>query len=118
VTRLLSRRAFVGGLVAGYAGLAGCTGGGLFAQRREQVDGEVLRRRLEALSLFGRPAGGAFADGVSNFDGDLGVMGSLGAIESLTAAQVRTRHPLEMAGAGAASHLSGKTAGLSYDSQP
>jgi beta-ureidopropionase / N-carbamoyl-L-amino-acid hydrolase len=152
VTRLLSRRAFLGGLVAG------CAGGGLLAQRHEQVDGVVLRRRLEALSLFGRPAGGAFADGVSrvaysdadvagrryvmdlmraagldtridpagnifgrrpgtdpslppilfgshidsvpsggNFDGDLGVMGSLAAIESLTAAQVRTRHPLEMA---------------------
>ena len=138
--------------------MAGYAGGGLLAQRHEQVDGVVLRRRLEALSLFGRPAGGAFADGVSrvaysdadvagrryvmdlmraagldtridpagnifgrrpgtdpslppilfgshidsvpsggNFDGDLGVMGSLGAIESLTAAQVRTRHPLEMA---------------------
>jgi len=138
--------------------VAGYAGGGLLAQRHEQVDGVVLRRRLEALSLFGRPAGGAFADGVSrvaysdadvagrryvmdlmraagldtridpagnifgrrpgtdpslppilfgshidsvpsggNFDGDLGVMGSLGAIESLTAAQVRTRHPLEMA---------------------
>src|SRR5204863_8945725 len=123
-----------------------------------RVDGAALRQRLEALSQFGRPAGGAFADGVSrvaysaadvagrryvidlmraagletridpagnifgrrpgtepslppilfgshidsvpsggNFDGDLGVLGSLGVIESLTAAQVRTRHPLEMA---------------------
>src|SRR5262249_41315670 len=29
-----------------------------------RVDGRTLRERLEALSVFGRPAGGAFADGV------------------------------------------------------
>jgi N-carbamoyl-L-amino-acid hydrolase len=153
VSPLLSRRAFLGGL----ATAAGCAGGRLFAQNT-RVDGAALRQRLEALSQFGRPAGGAFADGVSrvaysdadvagrryiidlmraagldtridpagnifgrrpgtepslppilfgshidsvpsggNFDGDLGVLGSLGVIESLSAAQVRTRHPLEMA---------------------
>jgi N-carbamoyl-L-amino-acid hydrolase len=144
--------------VAGHAGLAGCAGGRLFAQNPARVDGAALRQRLEALSQFGRPAGGAFADGVTrvaysdadvagrryiidlmraagldtridpagnifgrrpgtepslppilfgshidsvpsggNFDGDLGVLGSIGVIESLSAAQVRTRHPLEMA---------------------
>ena len=122
-----------------------------------RVDARVLRARIEALSLFGRPAGGSFADGVSrtaysdadvagrayvmgqmraaslppridpagnifarregaspalppilfgshidsvpnggNFDGDLGSLSALGALEALTAAGLRTRHPLEM----------------------
>jgi N-carbamoyl-L-amino-acid hydrolase len=30
-----------------------------------RIDPQVLRQRLEALSVFGRPAGGTFADGVS-----------------------------------------------------
>jgi N-carbamoyl-L-amino-acid hydrolase len=121
------------------------------------VDLRVLRARIEALSAFGRPAGGTFADGVSrtaysdadvagrgyvigemraaglqpridpagnifarreglspqlpailfgshidsvpnggNFDGDLGSLSALGAIEALNAAGVRTRHPVEM----------------------
>lgn len=122
-----------------------------------RVDGAALRQRIETLSTFGRPAGGAFADGVSrtaysdadiegrrwvmglmtaaglqpridpagnifarrdgsvpqlkpilfgshidsvpnggNFDGDLGSLSALGAIEALAAAGMRTRHPLEM----------------------
>jgi N-carbamoyl-L-amino-acid hydrolase len=122
------------------------------------VDAAALRTRIEALSMFGRPAGGAFADGVSrvaysdadlagrryvidlmraaglqprvdpagnifgrregrepglppivfgshidsvpsggNFDGDLGSLAALGAIEACEAAGLRTRHPLEMA---------------------
>jgi len=126
--------------------------------RHDAVDDVALRARLDALSRFGRPAGGAFADGVSrvaysdadvagrtyvmdlmragglepridpagnifarregsepslppilfgshidsvpsggNFDGDLGVLASLGVMESFAAARVRTRHPLEMA---------------------
>jgi N-carbamoyl-L-amino-acid hydrolase len=121
------------------------------------VDGGVLRKRLEALSVFGRPTGGTFADGVSrvaysdadlqgrayvlglmraagletridpagnlfgrragtdagaapilfgshidsvpsggNFDGDLGSLASLGALEACRAAGLRTRRPLEM----------------------
>ena len=32
---------------------------------RLRIDATALRRRLEALSFFGRPAGGTFADGVS-----------------------------------------------------
>src|SRR5262245_37267720 len=38
-----------------------------FSQRPDapRIDGAELRRRIEALSLFGRPAGGTFADGVS-----------------------------------------------------
>lgn len=123
-----------------------------------RVDGAVLRARLEALSAYGRPAGGTFADGVSrvaysdadvqgrqyilglmrsaglqtrvdpagnlfgrraggdaglkpilfgshidsvpsggNFDGDLGSLAALGAIETCDRAGIRTRHPLEMA---------------------
>ena len=122
-----------------------------------RVDGAALRRRIEELSVFGRPEGGTFASGVSrvaysdadvrgreyvmklmrgaglqprvdpagnifarraggdpqqppilfgshidsvpsggNFDGDLGSLSALGAIEACDAAGIRTRHPLEM----------------------
>ena len=122
-----------------------------------RVDAASLRRRIEELSVFGRPAGGSFANGVSrvsytdadihgrayvmnlmrsaglvpridpagnifarregtdaglppilfgshidsvpsggNFDGDLGSLAALGAIEACTAASLATRHPLEM----------------------
>jgi beta-ureidopropionase / N-carbamoyl-L-amino-acid hydrolase len=122
-----------------------------------RVDSRVLRERIESLSVFGRPAGGTFADGVSrtaysdadvegrryvmaemkaaglqpridpagnifarrdgresslppilfgshidsvpsggNFDGDLGSLSALGALDALAAARLRTRHPLEM----------------------
>jgi N-carbamoyl-L-amino-acid hydrolase len=122
-----------------------------------RVDATVLRQRIEALSMFGRPSGGTFADGVSrvaysdadvdgrrytidlmraaglephvdpagnifgrrngtdanlppivfgshidsvptggNFDGDLGSLAALGALEALAAANLHTRHPLEM----------------------
>jgi N-carbamoyl-L-amino-acid hydrolase len=125
--------------------------------RQLRPDAALLRRRIEELSVFGRPEGGAFGDGVSrvaysdpdlagrayvmtlmrasgleprvdtagniygrragrddslppilfgshidsvpsggNFDGDLGVLASLGAIEALDAAGIRTTHPLEM----------------------
>lgn len=153
----ISRRAFLGGIAAApIAGLAHLRG----AQRRNsgpQVDGLVLRQRIEALSLHGRPPGGTFADGVSrvaysdadisgrqyvlglirgagldpridpagnifarrdgreatlapilfgshidsvpnggNFDGDLGTLAALGALEALASAGIQTRHPLEM----------------------
>jgi N-carbamoyl-L-amino-acid hydrolase len=122
-----------------------------------RVDAQVLRQRIEGLSVFGRPAGGTFADGVSrvaysdadvagrgfvmnlmrgasleprvdpagnifarragadaklppilfgshidsvptggNFDGDLGSLASIGVIEALDRAGLRTRHPLEV----------------------
>jgi len=152
---MISRRVFLGGLAAVSTGAATR----LFAEPGAglHVDALKLRERLEALSLFGRPAGGAFADGVSrvaysdadiagrryviglmdaaglkpridpagniygtrpgadpslqpilfgshidsvpsggNFDGDLGSLAALGAMEALEAAGVRTRHPLEM----------------------
>jgi N-carbamoyl-L-amino-acid hydrolase len=59
----MDRRAFLGALTAG----AVAAHGRLFAQGRSSlaIDAPALRRRLEALSLFGRPSGGTFADGVS-----------------------------------------------------
>jgi N-carbamoyl-L-amino-acid hydrolase len=121
------------------------------------VDPQRLRARIEALSQFGRPAGGTFADGVSrtaysdadvagrnylmnqmrasglqpridpagnifarregrsaalppilfgshidsvpnggNFDGDLGSLAALGALEAITTAGITTAHPLEV----------------------
>jgi beta-ureidopropionase / N-carbamoyl-L-amino-acid hydrolase len=130
----------------------------LRAQTKDvRIDAARLRQRIEKLSVFGRPAGGTFADGVSrtaysdadiegrrfvmaemraaglqpridpagnifgrrahsvttgspivfgshidsvpnggNFDGDLGSLSALAAIEALDAAGVATRHPLEM----------------------
>lgn len=149
---VISRRSFLGVVAAAYAGRAA------FAVQQPRVDDTALRERLEALSLFGRPPGGTFSDGVNrvaysdadlagrkyvldlmraagldpridpagnifgrragtdptrppilfgshidsvpsggNFDGDLGVLSSLGVMESLAAAGIRTRHPLEMA---------------------
>jgi N-carbamoyl-L-amino-acid hydrolase len=122
-----------------------------------RVNGGRLRERLEALSVYGRPAGGDFSAGVSrvaysdadiagrayitklmqgaglnprvdaagnifgrragtdanatpvlfgshidsvpnggNFDGDLGTLGALEAIETLNAARVATRRPLDV----------------------
>ena len=152
-----SRRAFVSGLATAAIGSA-VSGRRTFAQRAPaQVDGTALRQRIEALSMFGRPQGGTFADGVSrvaysdadvagrayiinlmrqagldprldpagnifgrragtdaslppilfgshidsvpnggNFDGDLGSLAALAAIEAVAAANLRTRHSLEM----------------------
>jgi len=122
-----------------------------------RVDAAALRSRIEQLSVYGRPAGGTFGDGVSrvaysdadvqgrryvmdlmraagleprvdpagnifgrrpgreaalppilfgshidsvpnggNFDGDLGSLAALAAIEACTQARRETRHPLEM----------------------
>lgn len=59
---MLTRRAFLG--VAGGVLATPARGRGGQAVR-VAVDGVRLRRRLEQLSTFGRPAGGAFVDGVS-----------------------------------------------------
>ena len=153
---MISRRAFLGGL----AGAAVASGRRLDLRAQAappRIDARTLRERIETLSTFGRPAGGAFADGVSrtaysdadvagrayvmaqmraaglqpridpagnifarragtiatlppmlfgshidsvpnggNFDGDLGSLSALGALEALAAAGIRTRRPLEM----------------------
>src|SRR5919109_3024144 len=59
-----TRRAFVFGLTAPVAAAAF---GGFRAQARTppHVDADALRTRIEKLSVFGRPVGGNFADGVS-----------------------------------------------------
>jgi len=158
---MISRRRFLSGAVlSGLAASPAARALGAGAASRlidPRVDAQKLRERLEALSVFGRPAGGTFADGVSrvaysdadiegrryvlglmgtaglapridaagnifgaragtdpslppilfgshidsvpsggNFDGDLGSLSALGAMEALAAAGVRTRHPLEM----------------------
>jgi beta-ureidopropionase / N-carbamoyl-L-amino-acid hydrolase len=151
---LASRRAFVGALTAAPLGLISQAPG---PGPDLKIDAAALRARLEKLSEFGRPAGGAFADGVSrvayseadiagrtyviglmraaglepridpagnifarrdgrepslppilfgshidsvprggNFDGDLGSLAAISAIETLARADVRTRHPLEI----------------------
>jgi N-carbamoyl-L-amino-acid hydrolase len=152
-----SRRAFVTSLATAAIGSAVIRRGSFAQSLPARVDAAALRQRIEALSMFGRPAGGTFADGVSrvaysdadvagrayivnlmrkaglepridpagnifgrragtdaslppilfgshidsvpnggNFDGDLGSLAALGAIEALAAANLRTRHPLEM----------------------
>ena len=164
-----SRRAFLGRL----GGAAIVSGGGLDLRawafdvdqgsqkgrdlQSLRIDARRLRERIETLSTFGRPSGGAFADGVSrtaysdadvagraymmaqmraaglrpridpagnifarragtsptlkpilfgshidsvpnggNFDGDLGSLSALAALEALAAAGIGARHPLEM----------------------
>jgi N-carbamoyl-L-amino-acid hydrolase len=57
--------------------------------RREGTD-RTLPPILFGSHIDSVPSGG-------NFDGDLGVLASIGAIEALAASQPRTRHPLEMA---------------------
>jgi len=59
----LSRREFIqtGAMAAG----AWTMGAGIPIAQGARVDALKLRDRLEGLSVFGRPAGGAFADGVS-----------------------------------------------------
>jgi N-carbamoyl-L-amino-acid hydrolase len=153
---MITRRSFLGGLAAASVARA-LRVRGASALDIPRVDPRALRERLEALSVFGRPPGGVFADGVSrvaysdadvegrryviglmkaarleprvdpagnifgtragtepalppilfgshidsvpsggNFDGDLGSLSALGAMEALAAADVQTRHPLEM----------------------
>jgi len=152
-----SRRAFLTNVATAALGPV-VLGRGAFAQNPPaRVDALALRQRIEALSVFGRPPGGTFADGVSrvaysdadvagrrytmellraagldprvdpagnifgrragtdlslppilfgshidsvpnggNFDGDLGTLAAVSALEALGAANLRTRHPLEM----------------------
>jgi N-carbamoyl-L-amino-acid hydrolase len=54
---MLNRRHFLGTLALSAFGESSAP----------HVNGARLRRHLEELSVFGRPAGGTFADGVSRF---------------------------------------------------
>src|SRR6476469_8021452 len=59
-----TRRAFLKGLSAAAVGLSARAD--LRAQSHSvRIDDRKLRERIEKLSVFGRPAGGTFADGVS-----------------------------------------------------
>lgn len=154
---MISRRTFVGSVSSASIALLLERKGFGRGISDVRVDPRRLRTRIEALSRFGRPAGGTFSDGVSriaysdadvegrryvmsemaaaglrpridpagnifgrregsqpslspilfgshidsvpnggNFDGDLGSLSALGALEALDAAGVPTRHPLEM----------------------
>lgn len=151
----MDRRTFIGTLAGGV--LAARHGFQAQPAASVTVDAATLRQRIEALSVFGRPKDGSFADGVSrvaysdadvagrgyvmdlmrgagltpridpagnifakreglepalppllfgshidsvpkggNFDGDLGTLAALSAIEACDRATLRTRHPLEI----------------------
>jgi N-carbamoyl-L-amino-acid hydrolase len=64
---MLSRRSFIGGLggLVGLGGAAGTARGLTRGQTTPRVDAAALRQRIDALSVFGRPSGGSFGDGVS-----------------------------------------------------
>jgi N-carbamoyl-L-amino-acid hydrolase len=62
----LGRRAFLGHLAAApVAATAVARGRAADQAAAVRVDAAALRQRIEALSVFGRPPGGTFADGVS-----------------------------------------------------
>ncbi len=67
----ISRRSFLsglGGVAAASAGVfakAPAVRRGLESAQALRIDAQKLRERIEALSIFGRPAGGSFASGVS-----------------------------------------------------
>ncbi|HEV8347954.1 MAG TPA: Zn-dependent hydrolase [Vicinamibacterales bacterium] len=89
-----SRRAFLRGLSA--ASLGAAAGLDLRAQRgtaaSPRIDARKLRERIEALSVFGRPAGGTFADGVSRIAySDADVAGRRYVMGLMTAAGLRPR---------------------------
>ena len=157
----MTRRDFLGGLAAApigaFSGIAVRRASASAQAQAVRPDAAALRQRIEGLSVFGRPAGGGFAEGVSrvafsdadvagrkyvmdlmraaglepridpagnifgrrrggdptlppilfgshidsvpsggNFDGDLGSLAALAAIEACDRANVQTRHPLEM----------------------
>src|SRR5436309_12689087 len=61
ITRITRRRFLGGAILSGLASspVARALGaGGALPPREPRVDAQKLRERLEALSLFGRPAGG------------------------------------------------------------
>jgi len=152
-----TRRTFLTGLTAVSAGTAFALRAAAPSSTSLRVNATRLQQTLEELSVFGRPAGGTFADGVSriayseadvagrkyvvnlmrkagldpkidtagnihatragsrpalkpivfgshidsvpnggNFDGDVGSMSAIEAIQTLQDAGVRTRHPLEV----------------------
>ena len=97
----MNRRQFVGGLAAAAWAAPGMP----------QIDPGRLRTHIEELSLFGRPAGGSFADGVSRVAySDADVAGRAYVRKLMEAAGLKTR--IDTAG-----NMYGRRAGL-QDSLP
>lgn len=72
---LISRRAFLGTSIGAAVAAVPKLRASQNRPPLPRVDAAALRRRLEMLSTFGRPAGGVFADGVSRVaysDADIG----------------------------------------------
>jgi N-carbamoyl-L-amino-acid hydrolase len=85
-----TRRAFLGTLLA--AAATPSTSLRLAAASTPRVNATRLRERLEGLSVFGRPAGGAFADGVSRVGySDADVAGRAHVVKMLEAAGLQPR---------------------------
>ena len=89
----LSRRTFLGQMAT--AGAIAATPAILRARPQAKpivVDAAALRARLEALSVFGRPAGGTFADGVSRVAySDADVAGRKYVLDLMRAAKLEPR---------------------------
>jgi N-carbamoyl-L-amino-acid hydrolase len=86
----MNRRTFLGtmaaGVVAAHGRLRAQAGGA------PAIDAAALRERIEALSLFGRPAGGSFADGVTRVAySDADIAGRRYVMELMRAAQLTPR---------------------------
>ena len=90
---LVSRRTFLGQMAT--AGAIATTPAMLRARPQAKpivVDAAALRARLEALSVFGRPAGGTFADGVSRVAySDADVAGRKYVLDLMRAAKLEPR---------------------------
>lgn len=74
---IVNRRELLYGMVCACAGFSTPALSTRFEEKHSglRIDAARLQRRLEELSVFGRPAGGTFADGVSRIaysDADVG----------------------------------------------
>ena len=80
---MLTRREFLAGTAAALA---------VGRRQSPAVDASALRQRIERLSVFGRPAGGTFADGVSRVAfSDADVAGRAYVIDLMRAAKLEPR---------------------------
>ena len=87
-----NRRAFVASLAAAAVAPA-ILRRNLFGQQSPvRIDGTALRQRIESLSLFGRPSGGKFTDGVSRVGySDADVAGRRYLMDLMSAAGLQPR---------------------------
>jgi N-carbamoyl-L-amino-acid hydrolase len=87
----VNRRRFLGGLAVAAASARTAFGQPAGA-KPPRIDADRLRRRLEGLSVFGRPAGGSFADGVSRVGySEADVAGRAYAVDLMKAAGLAPR---------------------------